>query len=54
MSGRVIDDRTERPVSEAAVRIVGTELAVLTDANGIFAIRGVPTGEQQLALVQLA
>ena len=54
VSGRVIDDTTERPVSEAAVRIVGTELEVLTDGNGSFAIRGVPTGEQQLALEHIA
>jgi hypothetical protein len=54
VSGRVIDDRTGRPVSEATVRIVGTELDVLTDANGSFAIGGVPTGEQQLAFEHIA
>jgi len=36
------------------VRIVGTELEALTDANGSFAIEGVPTGEQQLSFEHIA
>lgn len=54
VSGRVIDDRTGRPIAGAVVRILGTDLEALTDGNGSFAIRGLPTGERHLALEHLA
>ncbi len=54
VSGLVVDDQTGRPISEAIVRIMGTEIQVLTGESGAFLLSMVPVGERQLRLEHLA
>ena len=48
VAGRVLDDSSGQPVSDARVSLVGTELAVSTDRNGCFAIALPATGRWTL------
>ena len=54
VSGRIVDDATGQPISEAIVRIVGTDIEVLTGETGAFTLSMIPAGEQQLRLEHLA
>src|SRR5690606_28270683 len=53
VTGRVIDDTTQRPIVDVAVSISGTRQQVLTDDNGLFALQGIVPGEQRLELSHL-
>lgn len=51
LRGRVVENGTERPVPGATVRIAGDSThRGLTDANGAFRFRGLPTGEVVLVV----
>ena len=54
VSGRVVDERTEQPVSEAVVRIAGIEVEALTDGAGLFSLSMIPVGEQLILFEHLA
>ena len=45
ISGRVIDDRTNRPVSAAQVFIENTSAGALSDSEGRYLLQNVPAGE---------
>jgi TonB-dependent starch-binding outer membrane protein SusC len=47
--GRVMDASGSRPIQDASVNIVGTQLGALTNANGDYAISNVPAGQQTVA-----
>lgn len=63
ISGTVLDKRTQKPISGAAVSIKGSTKAALTDTNGLFRITGIPvktytieiraTGYQLLSLYNI-
>lgn len=63
ISGTVLDKRTQKPISGAAVSIKGSNKAALTDTNGLFRITGIPvkthtiearaTGYQLLSLYNI-
>src|SRR5216110_1882200 len=42
--GRVVDARTSAPLSSARVYIVGTEIGVLTNADGRYELLGIAAG----------
>src|SRR2546430_16126911 len=42
--GRVVDARTSAPLSSARVYIVGTQIGVLTNADGRYELLGVAAG----------
>jgi TonB-linked SusC/RagA family outer membrane protein len=44
VAGQVIDAQSAQPVTGAQVTIPGTEIGILTDANGRYRLTGVPTG----------
>jgi TonB-linked SusC/RagA family outer membrane protein len=48
ISGRVIDQATQRPIQEAQVVVVGTQRGAVTDQQGRYTITGVPAGTYQL------
>lgn len=48
ISGRVTDATTGRPLSGAAVTVLGTALGGLTDETGAYSIASVPAGARQL------
>ena len=52
ISGTVIDPVTQQPVAGARVGINGTQLFVLTDADGNFTLEGVPTGAQEVVITR--
>jgi hypothetical protein len=54
VSGQVIDRENQRPVSEVLVRVRGTLLHALTNADGRFRIAGVPVGSQVLLVQHVA
>jgi len=63
ISGTVLDKRTQKPISGAAVSIKGSTKAALSDTNGLFRITGIPvkthtievraTGYQLLSLYNI-
>ncbi len=44
VTGRVVDARTSAPLSSARVYIVGTEIGVLTNADGRYELLGIAAG----------
>lgn len=46
--GQILDGRSGGPLSHTEVRVEGTALAGLTDANGGFILEGVPAGQHQI------
>jgi TonB-dependent receptor len=49
IAGRVINQATGRYLGDAAVRIAGTNIETVTDANGYYRISGVPAGEARIS-----
>ncbi len=45
VSGKVVDDITQKPLSYATIRIQNMELWAISDDNGRFVIANVPTGQ---------
>ena len=54
VSGRILDAANLAPVSNVAVSIEGTEIDVLTNAEGVFYIAGVASGQRELVLQHIA
>ena len=50
VAGRVTDRVTTQPIENVQVTIEGTRLGQATDAEGRFAIAGVPAGPQRVAV----
>lgn len=50
LEGRLRQMGTRQPIAGAAIRVDGTDLTTTTDADGRFALRGVPAGTRLLAL----
>jgi len=48
ITGRIIDQRTSQPISNALVTIEGTVLAVRSDTAGMYRLQNVPAGPQVL------
>ncbi|MEJ7813302.1 MAG: SusC/RagA family TonB-linked outer membrane protein [Gemmatimonadaceae bacterium] len=48
VTGRVVDSTSQQPLEGATVRIAGTQVGTLTQANGNFTLPGVPVGNQTL------
>jgi hypothetical protein len=53
IAGRVVSATTERPVADARVTVVGTELSATTSPDGRFRIAKVPAGLQVLRVVAI-
>ena len=53
VTGRVLDSASTQPLASASVRIQGTTLGALTQADGSFRIPGVPVGTQQLRATRI-
>lgn len=49
VSGRVLEDGTQRPLAGVNIVIEGTQRGTITDADGAFVLNGVPAGEHELA-----
>lgn len=45
VSGKVVDDVTQKPLSYATIRIQNMELWAISDDNGKFLIANIPTGQ---------
>ena len=50
ISGVVVDEKTEEPLVGATVRVIGTNLATKTDADGEYFIINVPSGKYDLTV----
>lgn len=48
VSGRVLEEETQRPLAGANIVIEGTQRGTITNAEGAFVLEGVPAGEHQL------
>ncbi|MEQ1666465.1 MAG: carboxypeptidase-like regulatory domain-containing protein, partial [Bdellovibrionales bacterium] len=46
----VIKDTDDAPLSGATVRILGTNIAVVSDASGVFSIQNAPVGDQTMSI----
>src|SRR5437763_5559547 len=46
--GRVVDARTQAPLSSVRVSVVGTEIGVLTNADGRYELLGVAAGTHDI------
>lgn len=53
LEGQILEMATRAPLPDVQVAVVGTDLATATDAEGRFALRGVPAGEATLHLVRV-
>ena len=53
IQGSVTDSVTGQPINGAAVAVVGTQLVVTTQPNGLFSIADVPAGAHQVQVNQL-
>ena len=53
VSGRVLDQSTQRPLPGAAVKLDGTSLSTDTDRAGAFRLLRVPTGPQRISISYL-
>lgn len=53
VSGKVLDDRTMKPLAYATVRIQNMELWAITDDSGLFRIANVPEGQQSVEVKTL-
>ena len=53
VSGRVLDQSTQRPLPGAAVKLQGTSLTTDTDRAGAFQLLGVPAGQQSITVSYL-
>jgi hypothetical protein len=54
VSGRVIDDGTQQPITDVTVRIRNTQLSAVTGADGRFVFTAVPVGNHVLTFEHLA
>jgi TonB family protein len=52
LEGQVIEMATRRPLPEMSVAVPGTDLATMTDAEGRFALRGVPVGPAKVVIAR--
>ena len=48
LSGRVTEARSERPVSDVQITVVGSDRSGVTNSNGEYTIVGVPVGAQRV------
>ncbi len=53
VSGRVTDASTGSPVPAVQVRVAGTNLGAMSDAQGAYTIRGVPEGTIELQTLRV-
>ena len=53
VTGRVTEAGSGTPISDAQVFIVGTNLGGLTNQDGRYLLRNVPTGTQQLRVIRV-
>jgi TonB-linked SusC/RagA family outer membrane protein len=53
VTGRVTEAGSGSPISDAQVFIVGTNLGGLTNQDGRYVLRNVPTGTQQLRVIRI-
>lgn len=49
ITGRVVDEQTNKPLEKASVIIQGNNKGTVTDANGLFTIDNLPSGTYQLS-----
>ncbi|MBF1604560.1 MAG: carboxypeptidase-like regulatory domain-containing protein, partial [Prevotella sp.] len=45
IKGRVVDSKTQHPLSHASVLVLGTVITTTTDADGHFMLRNLPVGK---------
>ena len=53
VQGRVLEVSSGEPVEGATVRVLGTVLIAVTDAEGSFVLRGLPAGPRRLSVERL-
>ena len=53
ISGRVISISTNSALADARVMVVGTSLATVTNADGRYTLRGVPTGTVEVRVIRV-
>lgn len=53
ISGRVLDQVSGRPIPDAVVLLVGTNIQVTTDAEGRYTLRNVPPGRVQIRAARI-
>jgi iron complex outermembrane receptor protein len=53
ISGRVVDANTQRPLQDVTVMIEGTQRTVVTQADGNFALSGMPAGSHRLRVARI-
>jgi TonB-linked SusC/RagA family outer membrane protein len=53
ISGRVMATNTSAPLTDARVMVVGTSLATMTNAEGRYTLRGVPTGTIEVRVLRV-
>src|SRR3990170_1736035 len=53
VTGRVVDSTSQQPLSNATVRVEGTQLGTLTRDDGTFTVAGVPAGPQTVRVTRV-
>ena len=51
ISGWVVDKNTQFPIAGVSVKVLNTPYSAITDSNGKYAIKSIPTGQYQLKFI---
>jgi len=53
LSGWVVDKNTQFPIAGVSVKVLNTPYSTVTDSNGKYVIKSIPTGQYQLKFISI-
>ena len=53
LSGWVVDKNTQFPIAGVSVKVLNTPYSTVTDSNGKYVIKSIPTGQYQIKFISI-